>query len=93
MLVSTLLADLTGRCVQPAMLFVLFLCGVSPILYTLTESISTDTVWAMTVSIKFSKHFFFVFFFAFACLLCMCCELEVNTWAIWCAREQALICV
>ncbi|XP_064396186.1 phosphatidylinositol N-acetylglucosaminyltransferase subunit C-like [Halichondria panicea] len=33
----------------PSLLFVLFLAGVSPILRTLTESISTDTIWAMTV--------------------------------------------
>ena len=37
---------------QPAVLFLLFLCGTSPILKTLTESISTDTIWAMTVSTK-----------------------------------------
>jgi len=35
--------------VQPAVLFVFFLCCVSPVLKTLTESISTDTIWAMTV--------------------------------------------
>ena len=34
---------------QPAMLFVFYLCCVSPVLKTLTESISTDTIWAMTV--------------------------------------------
>ena len=34
---------------KPAVLFVFFLSAVSPILKTLTESISTDTIWAMTV--------------------------------------------
>lgn len=34
---------------QPAILFVFYLCCVSPVLKTLTESISTDTIWAMTV--------------------------------------------
>ena len=39
---------LTGY-LQPAILFVFYLCCVSPVLKTLTESISTDTIWAMTV--------------------------------------------
>lgn len=38
--------------VKPAVVFVSFLCVVSPILKTLTESISTDTIWAMTVSVN-----------------------------------------
>lgn len=36
--------------IKPAVLFISFLCAVSPILKTLTEAISTDTIWAMTVS-------------------------------------------
>lgn len=35
--------------IKPAVLFISFLCAVSPILRTLTEAISTDTIWAMTV--------------------------------------------
>ena len=34
---------------QPSLFFHAFLCGVAPILCTLTQSISTDTLWAMTV--------------------------------------------
>lgn len=51
--VYVLLGDLFGYA-QPLLLFTLFLCGVSPILYTLTEAISTDTIWAMTV--RFHTH-------------------------------------
>lgn len=32
-----------------AIVFILFLCAISPVLKTLTEAISTDTIWAMTV--------------------------------------------
>lgn len=35
--------------IKPAVIFISFLCAVSPILRTLTEAISTDTIWAMTV--------------------------------------------
>ena len=34
---------------KQSLLFIVFLCGTSPVLKTLTESISTDTIWAMTV--------------------------------------------
>ena len=43
--------DLLADYVNPAVLFILFLCGVSPVLKTLTESVSTDTIWAMTVGL------------------------------------------
>lgn len=42
--------------VQQSAIFVSFLVAVSPILKTLTESISTDTIWAMTVSLSHSTH-------------------------------------
>ncbi len=45
------LPDLLNDQLLPSLLFVLFLAGVSPILKTLTESISTDTIWAMTVTL------------------------------------------
>ena len=35
--------------VKSSVIVVSFLVAVSPILKTLTESISTDTIWAMTV--------------------------------------------
>lgn len=41
-----------------AIVFILFLCAVSPILKTLTEAISTDTIWAMTVGML-SVHLVF----------------------------------
>lgn len=44
------LPGLATEILSPSLLFVLFLAGVSPILRTLTESVSTDTIWAMTVS-------------------------------------------
>ena len=37
--------------VFPSVFLHFFLCGVAPILCTLTQAISSDTLWAMTVSI------------------------------------------
>ena len=42
--------------VKPSAIFISFLSAVSPILKTLTESISTDTIWAMTVSPSHSMY-------------------------------------
>ena len=42
-------AGVVSDYIKPAILFISFLCAVSPILKTLTEAISTDTIWAMTV--------------------------------------------
>ena len=36
--------------VKTTLIFVAFTCGMSPILETLTDTISTDTIYAMTVS-------------------------------------------
>jgi phosphatidylinositol glycan class C protein len=44
---------------KPAALFISFLSAVSPILKTLTESISTDTIWAMTVGMLLVHLLFF----------------------------------
>jgi phosphatidylinositol glycan class C protein len=45
--------------VKPSAIFVSFLVAVSPILKTLTESISTDTIWAMTVGMLLVHLVFF----------------------------------
>lgn len=43
------------ECVKQSLLFVLFLSGTSPILRTLTESISTDSLSVLTVSLYTSN--------------------------------------
>ena len=55
---------------KPCVLFITFLIAVSPILKTLTESISTDTIWAMTVS---CSHYCieYVVVYSIVCLLCV----------------------
>ena len=42
---------------QPSLFLHGFLCGVAPILCTLTQSISDDTLWAMTVNVKILSLF------------------------------------
>ena len=39
-----------GQDVKSAVLFTAFVLGLSPLLETLTKTISTDTIYAMTVS-------------------------------------------
>ncbi|XP_019849812.1 PREDICTED: phosphatidylinositol N-acetylglucosaminyltransferase subunit C-like [Amphimedon queenslandica] len=46
------------ECIKQSVLFILFLSGTSPILRTLTESISTDSLWCMTI-ISFLAHLAF----------------------------------
>ena len=50
-LTSSSTARLSWQAVH-TILFIICLCGTAPILKTLTETISTDTIWTMTVSAR-----------------------------------------
>lgn len=45
--------------VFPSVFLHFFLCGVAPILCTLTQAISSDTLWAMTVGMLFFHLIFY----------------------------------